>query len=267
MKPPRASFRRAAGLTIVELIWTGAIVALLVLVGFSLAKAMKIQAGIAISTSQLHSLVSANGAYAMDHDGVFCPAMSRDNLTRWHGGRDPVSDIFEPERGYLAPYLSRRLITCPLLAADKDLLDDGGFEKGAGGYGYNAQYIGGRPGEPFRGAETNELDSLGNVVMFATTAFAVPGGIQEYPFTEPYYWMDKAGRIGGDLQPSTHFRANGKALVAWGDGTVTRESPADDDGPNFYGNSNKKHNIGWFGPREQNGYWNPNSPICTRRRR
>lgn len=255
-----SSRRRIHGFTLLELMCSVVIVAILSLLGFALWKAMKAEAAIGISTSQLHSLVAANAAYAMDHDGMFCPAMSRDNLIRWHGGREDEGAPFKPELGYLAPYLSRRLITCPLLANDPDLIRRGGFEDGAGGYGYNAQYIGGRPGRPFVGAAIDELESLGRVVMFTTTAFAVKHGIQEYPFTEPFYWEDGAGRVGGDLQPSTHFRARGKALVAWGDGSVTRESPGEEWGPNYYGGSNQKFRIGWFGPRDENGFWNPASP-------
>lgn len=264
---PLGRLRSPNGFTLMELLCGMVLVLVLVLVSFGLVRAMKTQAAIGISTSQLHSLVSANAAYAMDHDGEFCPAISRDNLTRWNGGREASESKFEPERGYLAPYLSRHLITCPLLENDPHLLRDKGFEQGGGGYGYNAQYIGGRPGKPFVGASIGELESLGSVVMFTTTAFAVPGGIQEYPFTEPYYWVDRAGRMGGDLQPSTHFRARGKALVAWADGSVTRETPGHDWGPNFYGGSNQQHRIGWFGPRDENGFWNPSSPACLPFRR
>ena len=31
---------------------------------------------------------------------------------------------------------------------------------------------------------------------------------------------------------------------------------------NFYGGNNEKAEIGWFGPEEENGFWNPRSPAA-----
>ncbi len=252
------------GYTFTELLVALCIVTVLFTVVFVVVKRVRLMANIAVSTSQLHGLVAANGAYAADNMGEFCPAMSADNLTRWHGGRRSLDDEFDPDRGFLSPYLggSKRLLTCPLLVGcNRD-----SFEKGAGGYGYNAQYIGGTPGRPFAGAAVVDVPSLGGVVMFATTALATDRGLQEYPFTEPYHWVDRRGRLRGQLQPSTHFRADGKAIVAWGDGTVTLEAQNGIDGPNFYGGNNRAHHIGWFGPDEKNGYWNPQAPVVTHRK-
>lgn len=92
--------------------------------------------------------------------------------------------------------------------------------------------------------------------MFTTSAFAKSNGLQEYAYTEPYQWVDPNGNLAGPLQPSTHFRANGKALVAWCDGHVSKVSPNDSSGPNYYGGDNTDSLIGWFGPTANNGYWN-----------
>ena len=241
--------------TVLELIVTCLVLTAMAAYAFQAGNAWRTRAAIGVSTVQLHSLVAANTAYAADHDGEFCPAMSPDNLTRWHGGRERLNEPFDPALGYLAPYLgaSPRLLTCPLL---KDYLEES-FEQGAGGYGYNAEYIGGTPANHFRGALLAQVPQAGTTVMFATTALAVGGSIQEYPFTEPFFWVDRRGRPQGALQPSTHFRASGKALIAWGDGTVTAELPSPDTGPNFYGGDNRKFGLGWFGPSENNGFWNP----------
>ena len=259
MKPPPAPARlsRCGAFSLLEVMSALAIAATLAAFVFSSATWMRQRAGIGVSTAQLHSLVLANAAYALDHDGAYCPATSPDNLTRWHGGRQTLGDSFDPRHGFLTPYLGghRQILTCPLLKTEQGQ----SFEKGAGGYGYNAQYLGGTPQNAFAGALATEFPETGRVVMFATTALAVGTGLQEYPFTEPFEWVDRRGRPRGQLQPSTHFRAGGKALVAWADGSVTAEPPNQETGPNFYGGQNQRHNVGWFGPRENNGHWNPSS--------
>ena len=93
--------------------------------------------------------------------------------------------------------------------------------------------------------------------MFATTALARGESVQEYPFAEPYRWVDPNGALQGTLQPSVHFRANGRALIAWCDGHVTAELPGKLGGSDYYGGNSAKQQIGWFGPERDNGYWNP----------
>jgi prepilin-type N-terminal cleavage/methylation domain-containing protein len=253
----------ARAFSLTELLAALGIVGVLATLGVGTSNWLHQRAGMAVSTAHLHALVGANAAYALDHEGAYCPATSPDNLTRWHGGRRSLADEFDPLHGFLSPYLGghRQSLTCPLL---RDV-DTASFEKGAGGYGYNAQYLGGTPRNAFAGAVAAEIPEAGRSVMFATTALAVAGGIQEYPFTEPYEWVDSRGRPRGPLQPSTHFRAAGKALVAWTDGSVSAEEPNAETGPNFYGGDNLASRIGWFGPREANGYWNPSSPAARGR--
>ena len=105
-----------------------------------------------------------------------------------------------------------------------------------------------------------------HTVMFTTTAFARKGGLQEYPFSEPPRWLAPSGRPAGASQPSLHFRLGGRGLVAWCDGRVTSEAPNADawPGPNYYGGDNVAARIGWFGPTEANGHWNPWYPNETR---
>ncbi|MFN0126222.1 MAG: type II secretion system protein [Verrucomicrobiales bacterium] len=251
---------RRSAFTLTEVMVSLSLVMVLTAIWLGGNRWLRQRAGISVSTQQLHGLALANAAYALDHDGAYSPATSADNLTRWHGGRRALTEEFDPRHGFLSPYLggTRQILTCPLL---RDFEKES-FEKGAGGYGYNAQYLGGTPENPFAGAQSGEIGDGGRTVMFATTALAVGDGIQEYPFTEPYDWVDRRGRPRGPLQPSTHFRANGKALVAWTDGSVSSELPNSETGPNFYGGNNQKARIGWFGPRPHNGYWNPNSPAA-----
>lgn len=93
--------------------------------------------------------------------------------------------------------------------------------------------------------------------MFATTAFAKGDGIQEYPFAEPRQAVNPRWETTGALQPSVHFRFNGKALIGWCDGHVTEETPTEKSSINFYGGDNAAADIGFCGPTEDNGWWNP----------
>lgn len=263
MKPHSAAF------TLVEILVTVAIassLAVAAVVGYGkfLTSTRK-----ARSISNLRQLVVANQNYAASHDNFFCPAQDRRNRTRWHGGRSSGRGAFDPTKGFLSPYLGDAvsLQTCPeFIALVREQKQAGSFEINSGGYGYNASYIGGTAANMYEGAPMTNMTDLTRTVMFTTTALAKSDGLQEYPFTEPFESVTQGGTPGTALQPTTHFRFNGKALVAWCDGHVSEESPNPDTGPNFYGGENATSQVGWFGPREENGYWNPHSPIVNGKR-
>ena len=66
------------------------------------------------------------------------------------------------------------------------------------------------------------------------------------------------GPAGQRLSPTVHVRANGKALVAWCDGSVTAESKTEASaGDNPHGGDADQWNLGWCGPEANNGWWNP----------
>ncbi len=258
----KAHFRRrtfSSGLTLVELMIVITIVALLSVGSVSLYRWGRIKAGTSLSTQNLHQLVLANLNYAADNGGYFCPAQEPRNLKRWHGSRSNIDEEFKPEGGFLTPYLGKdkRLETCPLLL--KALGGEKSFEDGAGGYGYNGAYIGGRPGDTYSPVAVLDVEVPGRTIMFATTAFSKDQGLQEYPFAEPWFAPSESGGRSYDLQPSVHFRAGGKAIIAWCDGRITLEEPAAFKETNFYGGNNAKDKVGWFGPEEENGFWNPRS--------
>ena len=259
----KSNFVTAEGFSLVELLLSVAIIALLSTGGLAAYRYMRVKAGTTVSIKNLKGLVHANLAYALDHGGAFCPAQDRRNLKRWHGGRKRRADPFDPAQGFLSPYFGKdgAVQICPLM--NDQVQSKESFETNAGGYGYNAAYIGGKPGQPWQSANTMEVDYAGRVIMFATTALSRKKGVQEYPYTEPYFWPTSDGGNGGSLQPSTHFRAaGGKAIIGWCDGTVTLEGGARHDGPNFYDGDNARDKCGWFGPEEGNGYWNPMSPVA-----
>jgi prepilin-type processing-associated H-X9-DG protein len=169
-----------------------------------------------VCMSNLRQLSLAILMYADDNDGGFVPAMSPDNLIRWHGARASLDEPFRPEAGPLWSYYNhKQLKNCPSFSA---LSSDQAFEQGTGGYGYNEQYVGGSPtGWPEMCVPAKEfmIASPTDTVMLTDAAFLdEEGNLIEYSFCEaPYYefW-------GSAADPSTHFRHNGRANVAFCDG-------------------------------------------------
>jgi prepilin-type N-terminal cleavage/methylation domain-containing protein/prepilin-type processing-associated H-X9-DG protein len=255
-----AGFRGSVAFTLIELLVVIAIIGVLAAILLPIVSKVRDSALSAQSLSQIRQLVIANHAFANDNGGRFAPARDLAELTRWHGGRSSISQPFDQTKGYLSPYLGldHRITLCPVLARQLSVTDRASFENGAGGYGYNAVYIGGTAADPFRGELRDRIRNASRTVMFASTAFAVSGGLQEYAFTEPYYSLTPSGALDWQLQPSTHFRHNGRAHIAWADGRVSAELPNDRSGPNYYNGDNRRAHIGWFGPEDHNGFWNPN---------
>lgn len=257
MCPPRHGF------TLIEVLVSVTIVAVLAAAaGFVGTKAIE-SSRISRSRQNLRQLATANINYLADH-GRYCPADDKWNRRRWHGKRGSASEGFDPTEGFLSPYFgeARELTPCPLL--DAMLSGEESFESGTGGYGYNAVYVGGQP--KLRWDEDGKRVSArmaqvlrpGSTVMFTTTAYARSGGLQEYPYCEPPFWDFGNGPSGYRPSPTVHFRARGKALVAWCDGRVTAEPPQDRaEGANPHGGKAEEHQLGWFGPDEMNGFWNP----------
>lgn len=248
--------------TLIELLVVVAILGILISLALP-ALAKTIESAQAVqSTSNLRQLVTANIAYAADN-GSYCPADNRANTMRWCAKK--VGTKWDPAQGYLSDYLgkSRRVSMCPLF---KDMLKGSqSFEDGTGGYGYNASYIGGRPDLSGNAAYTPPPDRVRisariteiqrtKTVMFTTTAYANGDRVQEYPYSEPPEWADGSGRP----SPTVHFRFNNKALVGWCDGRVTAEScDPREVGFNPHGGDADSQKLGWFGPDEENGFWNP----------
>jgi prepilin-type N-terminal cleavage/methylation domain-containing protein/prepilin-type processing-associated H-X9-DG protein len=248
---------RCTGFTMVELLVVMAVVSVVAALTMSALARGRHHRDAAQCISNLRQLAQANLRYAADNGGQFVYAMDRPNRRRWHGERRDVDESFDPTRGPLAPYLSHegRVKICP--AFEGMITDRTSFEVGAGGYGYNAAYIGGSPRNRFEGERVSNVERPSQTLMFADTAMARSHGIQEYPFAEPWEWVTSSGKLGGELTPSVHFRHDRHANVAWCDGHVTAEKPSPIPGHSFYGGDNRKYHIGWFGPYKENGYWNP----------
>lgn len=256
--------------TLAELLVVVTIIAILVAILIPATQAVQMHSLGAASSNNLRQITAANLAYAADN-GCFVPTDDYWNNRRWCGARSSVSQPYDPTKGFLSEHLgkSRRVTPCPLftrmLQAQKG---SASFEQGSGGYGYN-DYLGGAIAPNYTDDTQRIRISLrqprvlrpATTIMFASTAYARRDGVQEYPFCHPPFWTDEFGvpqPFIGRPSPSLHFRFNGKALVSWCDGHlsfVTREERP--PGTNPHGGDASKQNLGWFGPDEENGYWNP----------
>jgi prepilin-type processing-associated H-X9-DG protein len=158
--------------------------------------------------------------YADDNDGGYVPAASPDNLIRWHGARTTTSDPFRPEWGPLwGYYAEKQLKECPTFSPTNE---HSGFEQGTGGYGYNEQYVGGSPASwvdnaMYVPAKQCMISNPTETVMLTDTAFIdCKGRCFEYSFCEaPNYEFFSCV-----ADPTTQFRHNGRANVAFCDGHV-----------------------------------------------
>lgn len=261
-RPPGARGGRAFSL--LEVLVAVVVIALLALLAFSGTRRVVTSARIVQSSANLRSLVVANAAYAADH-GVYCPVDNMAGTRRWCGGRTSYSSPWDRRKGYLSPYLgeSEEVNVCPLFRAA--VTGSSSFEDGSGGYGYNDVYIGGLPGGAYDrttkirlSQRPTNVPNPARTVMFTTSAYAKPDGLQEYGFSHPPFWDDGEGPNGMRPSPSVHFRAHGKAIVAWCDGHISTEIPnGSTGGYNPHGGDAEPLNLGWFGPEENNGYWNP----------
>ncbi len=207
---------RARGFTLIELLVVIAIIGILTAMVFPVFAKAREKARQSVCLSNLKQMAMAMLMYMQDNGGSFVPAQSPDNLMRWHGRRLSADEPFDPTTGPLWGYYGHEhLKVCPSFSA---AAETEGFEEGTGGYGYNAQYVGGSPTawpamcNPARESQIN--DPTGTVMLTDTAFLDCEGRLFEYSFCEaPYYevWQSPTN-------PSTHFRHTGLANVAFCDG-------------------------------------------------
>ncbi len=260
--PPHPPTCRRSALTLLEMLVVMGMIVLLASMLLPSLSAAREQAKSVVCRSNLNQLIVANGYYAEDNDGVYCPGAEsmHKNLHRWHGQRDNPAEAFDSTRGPLVPYLGAegRIRQCPTFPAEEIAAESGGFERGNGGYGYNNAFIGVQLKEYPSGEYEVINDRAGALVgwvvrpaetiMFAETAFA---GTQliEYSFVEPRYHPSYPDYR---ADPSIHFRHNGLAGVGWCDGHVDAQRRTLTFSSGIYMADPDRLNIGWFGQTDDN---------------
>lgn len=275
--------------TLIELLVVIAVLAILVCLLLPALASAKDAARGSVCASNARQLMVAADSYATDRADRLPPGSpdSIANLVRWHGSRTSASAAFTPDGGTLSDYLgsgdsdgaSRSVRSCPAFALTAAALAasplSAGFERSAGGYGYNNVFCGTdrslRGTDPASSREvwsvaTDKLgsprarfDSPTSTLAFADSAIAdgngVPGsgGLAEYSFAEPRFWPDlPAARA----DPSIHFRHGAKARraasVAWLDGHVSLETMAFTWSSGVYAADPGSLGIGWMGKGDNN---------------
>ncbi|MBX3179292.1 MAG: type II secretion system protein [Candidatus Hydrogenedentes bacterium] len=273
--------RRRAGFTLVELLVSIGIIAILATL---LLPALSKARGGARSircVSNLRQLYLANTMYAQEHHGRYVAAApdmlpGGENVTRWHGVREklgpfgPYSD-YDPQRGALAEYLlDGRVKECPeFYEYRRNGEAPNAFDSGAGGYGYNIAYVGGSFHRYdytdirayTEGAMASRIAEPGRTIMFADAAIAQVGYIIEYGELWPPYFASPENPTGDPslalhpnrADPGMHFRHNFRVNVLWCDGHISSErwGWAHSVGDIGYPDANNyRHGLGWFGPRD-----------------
>jgi len=261
-----------AGLTLIEIMTTIAIIATLVGIAIPALSSARQSGQSIVCSSNIRQLQIANDLYATDHDGRYLPGaveFRTKNLHRWHGARDGAGEPFDASRGPITPYLnstaeSRIIRVCPTFAPTLERLEDtgAGFERAGGGYGYNNAFVGvvrRQIEQDVWVVETTKMGALRTrfsqpaaTIAFTDAAFASQAGVEgliEYSFAEPRVWPDFPG---ARPNPSIHFRHGGGANVAWLDGHVSGEHRTFSWAGFGYGVDSSSAGLGWFGERDDN---------------
>lgn len=276
---PRTPRTRRAFTLVEALIVIGVVALLLGLLLPSLASSRR-AAHASACLSNLRQLLIANDLYAADFADAYAPGMPdrQANLTRWFGSRESTGVPFSGEGGPLSGYIGPGGVrVCPAFAPALARLSEAGagFERGAGGYGYNTAFVGAlraravsgewalvsdRSGMPrSRFADPARTCAFADCALRDSTSPAPPGVI-EYPFLEPRFWPEFPGLR---PDPSAHFRHGtsrggaGAANVAWLDGHVAPERMTFSHASGSYPGEPRDAGIGWFGAADDNSLFDP----------
>jgi prepilin-type processing-associated H-X9-DG protein/prepilin-type N-terminal cleavage/methylation domain-containing protein len=249
--------RAGAAFTLVELLVVIGIVSILIALLLPALAAARESARVAACASNLRQLQLASINYASDSDGFLPPAhldYITKNLHRWHGTRGADDQPFDFGGSPLRKYLrTPRIKSCPSFEHV-----NAGFERSAGGFGYNDRYLGSSLEEPAaasigmpeyetryvnRPARFASIRKPSETIIFSDVAMASPALI-EYSFVEPPLAR------GMPTSPSIHFRHRDRANVIWLDGHVTTMRVEWTYPRNVYGADNARMRLGFFGPRD-----------------
>jgi prepilin-type N-terminal cleavage/methylation domain-containing protein/prepilin-type processing-associated H-X9-DG protein len=247
------------GFTLVELLSTISIVAILYAVLMPCLSKARQQARQAVCASNIRQLFFANSGYAIENNGFYVLAAEDiwgKNLHRWHGQRSNINKAFDPLKSPLKSYLADgKVKRCPAFKEIDYFAVPGqnglNFEAGCGGYGYNDQYVGGRLDlyDMSKGSKHSarncDIKSSAQTVMFTDCAFrqrinANTDVFTEYSFVHPPYWVWYIQMMGeratdaelaesvetfeGRPDASIHFRHGKFTNVCWADGHISKKT-------------------------------------------
>jgi prepilin-type N-terminal cleavage/methylation domain-containing protein/prepilin-type processing-associated H-X9-DG protein len=221
-RPATGRAPRCSGFTLIELLVVIAIMGVLVGLLLPVLSSARAASRQAACGNNLRQLYMATELYTGRYDDWYPPAATPDNNHRWHGARRSSSDPWDHTRGPLYKFLEEPQIhSCPAIAG-LDMASSGAYELGAGGYGYNEQYVGGSPAKDLEGmcspAKLSSIRNPADTILFGDAAALDPATKEliEYGFAEaPYYeaWGTKS-------DPSCHFRHADQANFVFCDGHV-----------------------------------------------
>lgn len=273
----RGGVARVRAFTLIEVLVVIAIVAVLASLLAPALGAARSAARMAACGSNLHQLSVALHAYAADHRGLAAPGAADfgANLTRWHGTRGATNQAFVSAGGPLSDYLrsgrddapTGSVRACPAFAGRMEQLAAAraGFERSAGGYGYNNAYVGvqrDRAGGLVTDRVGQRVDRFADparTLVFADAALAARAdGPIEYSFIEPRFHPDD---MSWRYDPSIHFRhgprgggggggAAETASAAWLDGRVGPITMTFSWSSGLYPGDARAWGIGWTGERD-----------------
>lgn len=284
--PVHAS-RPSGAFTLVEVVVVIAIVSVLAAVLLPSLAGAREAARSGVCASNVRQLLIALDSYATDHAERYAPGAPdfAGNLTRWHGARSSPAAAFSPEGGSLSGYLggsggggeaSTLVRACPTFAPVARALASArvGFERAAGGYGYNLAFVGTDravagtdpgTGRAVWGVVTDRVGAArwrftrpSSTIGFGDSAIAdgnAVAGVVEYSFLEPRFWPDAPSQR---ADPSLHFRHGGGraqglvANVAWLDGHVGAQKRTFTWSSGVYSGNAGALGTGWTGDEDSN---------------
>ncbi|MHC4975982.1 MAG: type II secretion system protein [Planctomycetota bacterium] len=257
------------GTTLIELLVATSVIATLTGILVPTLASGREAARSMLCASNLRELQAANTDYARDHRGRYMPAaidIQFSNLHRWHGARGTTREAFDSSKGELTPYLGSGAISshireCPTFADTLALLEDSGegFERGNGGYGYNASFVGVERRATSMGLWEIATDRVGSretrfsnpalTIGFTDAAFTGRDDLIEYSFAEPRFWPQYEG---WRADASIHFRHASGTNVAWLDGHVDSRQRTHSE-PGWASRIDAGElGLGWFGELDAN---------------
>ncbi len=229
--------KRTAAFTLVELLVSLAILALLTAISLPALRATREQARSAVCAANLRQLGSAFHMYAVDYSGLAMPTAYTDEWPAiyWWGTNDVRVDH---TRGWTWPYLRNELRTGSLYECPAQpwgsYEPQGAARSITSTYGYNGYFlcppytpgwswqIGDRPWQ--------NLDTLAQpqrIFVFGDSMIEFRGVLKNSALLDPPYLYQSPGRWSFNRNPTTSFRHAGRTSALHADGHATTLEPGD----------------------------------------